>query len=134
MIETIELKLVTLEEYLMGRDKIAPLTSDLRKNAEEMVKRVNELLSHFGEYRHVTSGYRPQVINKRIPNAAPRSNHMVCKACDLYDPNGDLDEWCVENLFILVQIGLWLESTKSTPGWCHVSITPPASGNRIFFV
>lgn len=124
--------MVTLEEYLMGRDKLYPLTDQMKLDADITVERVNHLLERFGSYRKVTSGYRPAAINATIPNAAKHSNHMICRACDLHDPLGDLDKWCNDHLDILGEIGLWLEAEHTTPSWCHVQITPPASGHRVF--
>jgi hypothetical protein len=123
---------VSLADYLMGRDRAAPLSPEFLSNAHTIVDRVNELLKRFGEHRKVTSGYRPQAINQNVKNAAPHSNHMTCKACDLADPKNDLDEWCLKNLKALEEIGLWLEEPTSTPGWCHLQSVAPKSGRRVF--
>ena len=117
----------------MGRDKEFPLTEQMRQDAKITVDRVNNLLSHFGQFRKVTSGYRPSAINSQIKKAAEHSNHTVCRACDLYDPEGDLDRWCVNNQKYLEEIGLWLENPSDTPGWTHCQIVAPKSGHRIFF-
>lgn len=124
--------MITLEEYLMGRDKQAPLTIEMHIDALSTVAKANELLEKFGSMRRVTSGYRPSFINEHIKNAARHSNHMVCRAIDLADGDGKLDEFCTNNLKLLDEIGLWLELPKSTPGWAHVQIVPPKSGNRVF--
>lgn len=124
---------ISLQEYLMGRDKKYTLTPELQSNAEETVDKVNQLLDRFGESRKVRSGWRPPEVNQATPNAAPKSKHMTCEACDLDDPEGDLDEWCFANQEILQEIGLWLEHPASTKTWTHVQIVPPKSGNRVFF-
>ena len=115
----------------MGRDKNNPLTDEMKKDAQETVKRANLLLKAFKSYRSVTSGYRPASINAAV-GGAKKSNHMICRACDLEDKDGELDKFCSSNINILKEIGLWLESPNNTIGWCHVQIVPPKSGNIIF--
>jgi hypothetical protein len=129
----------------MGRDKAFPadLTAAIRKNAEETVSKVNLLLFaatkdgivliSTNKRSLVKSGWRPPAINAATPNAAPKSHHMTGKACDVSDPTGSLDKWCMNNLDELEQIGLWLEAPVSTPGWCHLQTVQPRSGNRVFF-
>lgn len=127
---------MTLDDYFMGRDKQFPeeLSEQLHANAEITVERVNALLAVFGENRKVTSGWRPMAINAATSGAAIKSKHMSCQACDLEDPDGDLDDFCMDKLgLILESIGLWLEHPASTKGWCHVQIVPPKSGRRIFY-
>lgn len=124
--------MITLQEYLMGRDRKYTLTPELQANAEEMVDKVNQLLAKFGEDRKVRSGWRPPEINQATPNAAPKSKHMTCEACDLVDDEGDLDEWALENPDILQEIGLWQEAPAATKGWAHFQIVPPKSGKRVF--
>jgi len=126
---------ITVAEYFMGRDKEYPddLTTDLRINAQETVIRVNTLLGYFEESRDVTSGWRPPAVNVATPGAATISKHMTCQACDVKDPEGDLDEWCLAHPEILEKIGLWQEHPASTKGWCHVQIVPPRSGKRVFY-
>jgi hypothetical protein len=125
---------ISLADYYMGRDLKSPeeLTAVHRANAQITVDRVNELLEAFGEPRRVNSGWRPAAINAGVPNAAAKSKHMTCQACDLSDDDGSLDAWCMANLQILERIGLWLEHPDSTPRWTHWQIVPPGSGNRVF--
>jgi hypothetical protein len=125
---------ISLADYYMGRDLKSPeeLTAVHRANAQITVDRVNELLEAFGEPRRVNSGWRPAAINAGVPNAAAKSKHMTCQACDLNDDDGSLDAWCMANLQILERIGLWLEHPDSTPRWTHWQIVPPGSGNRVF--
>ena len=126
--------MISVADYFMGRDKQFPdeLTDELRTNAASTVDRVNQLLEAFGEPRKVNSGWRPAVVNAATPNAAKKSKHMTCEACDISDYTGSLDAWCVNNLDALERIGLWLESPASTPSWCHVQTVPPRSGLRVF--
>ena len=114
----------------MGRKE--GLTPDLLSNAQDTVEKVNKLLDYFGFAREVTSGYRTAGVNTLV-GGAKKSNHMICKACDLEDRDGKLDNWCMANQDKLESIGLWLEHPSATKGWCHVQTVPPRSGKRVFF-
>ena len=122
--------MITVEQFLMGRKE--GLTADLLSNAQETVEKVNQLLDYFGFNRKVTSGYRPASVNASV-GGAKKSNHMLCKACDLEDTDGKLDNWCMSNQDKLAQVGLWLEHPSATKGWCHVQTVAPKSGNRVFY-
>lgn len=135
---------ITIEDYWHGNDRAFPslLTDELRKNASDTVSKVNLLLFHAvkdgvvlistNKRSLVNSGWRPPAVNAATPNAAKRSNHMTGKACDVSDPTGSLDRWCMANLAELEAIGLWLEHPSKTPTWCHLQTVPPRSGRRVF--
>ena len=127
--------MIILSDYFMGRDEqyLDELTSELIANAQDTVNKVNELLGMFGETRKVTSGWRPVSVNASTLNAAPKSKHMTCQACDLDDPEGDLDEWAINNGWALENIGLWQEHPASTKSWAHFQTVPPRSGKRVFY-
>lgn len=120
-----------MSEFLMGRAELKNLPPELISNANTTVTRTNELLEKFGEYRKVSSGYRTAAANTAA-GGAKKSNHMICAAVDLEDKDGRLDAWCLNNLSVLEEIGLWLEHPDNTVNWCHLQIYPPKSGNRIF--
>ena len=126
--------MISLGDYYMGRQvKYAgELTPELEQNARITVDRVNQLLEVFGEPRTVNSGWRPKAINAGVPNAASKSKHTTCQACDLADDDGTLDQWCLDHPEELERIGLWQEHPDATPRWAHVQIVPPKSGNRVF--
>jgi hypothetical protein len=123
--------MITLDDYYMGRE--GALTAALRANAAETVFAVNALLAAFGESRAVRSGFRPPAVNAATPNAAPNSKHMTCQACDLDDPDGDLDEWALDHPEILERLGLFQEHPASTKSWAHFQTVPPKSGRRVFY-
>lgn len=133
--------MITLTDYWMGRDKefSDQLTDEIRQNAETTVIKANLLLGYFkngtGDFEryHVNSGWRPAAINASTPGAAARSKHMTGQAVDLADPEGALDDWCMDNQDILERLGLYLEHPSATKGWCHVQIVPPRSGKRVFY-
>lgn len=134
---------ITLDDYLMGRDKIH-LSNDQYLAGTSLVEKINHLLGLLaGDGVNleisprtgslVSSGYRPQNINANTPGAAPKSKHISLQACDLYDPEGEIDDWCMENLEVLEQIGLWMEHPSATKGWCHIQVVPPRSRRRVFY-
>lgn len=141
--------MITLEQYWMGRDKLYPhkLGSDIKANALRTVAQVNQFLAlaaaqgkvdfelHPVNKSLVSSGWRPSEINSGITNAKPRSNHIMAKACDVYDPDGDIDNWAITKagLRALEQCGLWLEHPSATRTWCHLQIVSPRSGRRVFY-
>lgn len=134
--------MITVEQYLeqwkvhyshVRVDVAKELTDEMRRDAQTTVDCANQLLADFGEEREITSGWRPVAVNRVVPGAALRSKHSECRAVDIADPDGDLDEWCLDNANVLAQIGLWLEHPSATKGWCHVQIVPPKSGRRVFY-
>lgn len=138
--------MLTLSDYWMGRDESHEhaLTEAIRANARETVHRANALLAMMmvdglileanpRSCSLVNSGWRPPEVNAGIPGAAPRSKHMSGQAVDLYDPEGQLDDWCMGNQERLAEAGLWLEHPSATKGWCHVQTLPPRSGRRVFY-
>ncbi len=140
--------MITATDYWMGRDKIYPfaLSTDIRRNAETMVELANKLLT-LAKVAGVTletnprtgtivsSGWRPPEVNASTPNAAARSKHMTGQALDLYDPDGDLDDWLMtdDGQRAMADLGLWHEHPSATKGWAHLQSVPPRSGRRTFY-
>lgn len=139
---------ITLKDYWMGRDVRYPraLSTEIRKNATTMVELVNKLLQGLRSAglelpRHprtgsvLSSGWRPPEINDTTPGAAPRSHHMAGRAADLYDPEGEIDDYLMtaEGQELIKTIGLWIEHPSATKGWSHVQSVPPRSGRRVFY-
>lgn len=139
--------MLKVSDYWMGRDVThgLELSTQVRANAATTVDLVNRLLvlaktSGVGLEQNpktgtvLSSGWRPPSINSATPGAAPRSKHITGLAADVYDPDGDLDEWCMANAdTVLKDLGLWLEHPAATKGWCHVQAVPPGSRRRVFF-
>lgn len=113
--------MLTLDDYKMGRDKLYPeeWTLDVQSQALDLIKRVNNLLEalKFGPVK-VSSGWRPLAVNLRA-GGAKRSLHMSGKAVDLVD-HGPLKQLILDNSHLLLDFGLWMEDSKSTPTWCHL--------------
>lgn len=130
--------MISLEDYFGKVSHIEEPSDEVRENAAELLARVNALLADLAgiesaESPHVNSGWRPAVYNATVPNAAVKSKHITGHAIDLSDPDGDLDEFLVDNPQILARHGLWLEHPLATKGWCHMQSVPPRSGNRVFY-
>lgn len=140
--------MISVLDYFMGRREQYPMsvTPELEANAAVIVERANKLLAQALTYgvhvpanpstgSQVSSGWRPAAVNSSTPNAAPNSRHMTGQAVDLYDPDGDLDEWLMtgEGQAALTAIGLWHEHPSATKTWCHVQTIPPRSGRRTFY-
>lgn len=133
--------MISISDYFQGRDTVhaSALTDDIRHNAIKTTEAANRLIAIYqqqtgdNETRTVNSGWRPPAVNANIPGAAPRSKHMTGQAIDISDPEGDLDDWCMDNLKVLERLGLWLEHPAATKGWCHVQTLPPKSERRVFY-
>lgn len=135
---------ITIKDYLMGRDERNFLHPEVKKSAENTVLVVNRLLSYFPGYGVVleahpstktviSSGWRPAELNAWTPGAAPKSKHITGCACDIYDPDGAIDDFLMDNNWLLKELGLFMEHPSATKGWCHVQTVPPKSGKLIFY-
>lgn len=123
---------VTESEYLMGRDKQAPLDVTMRKNMEKLLIACNLIRDLYGKPMTVSSGYRPTSVNAATPGSAKASAHLTCEACDFEDKDRKLIQWLLRNMDILERAGLYMESPINTPTWVHVQTRAPRSGKRVF--
>lgn len=115
---------LTLEMYLMGRDKAYPdeWNFDLECNARSLIRRVNNLLHAISVDRvEVSSGWRPDAINMAA-SGAKRSLHKMCKAVDLVDKNSMLKNTVMRHTDLLLDFGLWMEHPESSPTWIHLDV------------
>lgn len=138
--------MITIEQYFMGRDKQYrnECGVNIQSNAANTVNLVNRLLYLADQDgvqpginpatgNFVASGWRPAVVNDNTCNAAAHSNHLDALACDLRDTDDRaLAIWCLDNLDLLEQLGLWMEDPRWTPDWVHLQTAPPRSGNRVY--
>lgn len=123
---------ISRDEVLMGREKQYPIDAEQEANLEKLLKALNKFRESYGKPMTVSSGYRPEAINAKVKGAAKKSNHIMCLACDFKDLDGKLDQWCLDNLEVLAECGLWLESPQHTNGWSHLQCVAPKSGARVF--
>lgn len=131
--------MISYDEILKGRDSEYPLTEKLERNLEKLYTAINKVRQAYGKPMTVNSGYRPGRFNKKLykrpdgtwVDGAPRSAHLTCEAVDIADPNKAFAKWCLLNLHVLEEAGLWMESPAATPSWVHLQIRPVA-GKRVF--
>ena len=141
---------ITLEQYFGGRRERygTECSPGIEENANRAVPIFNQLLSEAerfgiqiplvesGDFAGsvINSGWRPPSINMCTPGASATSFHMTGQAVDFHDPENSFDNWLMtpEGQYTLITLGLWLEHPDDTPGWTHVQILPPPSGNRVF--
>lgn len=123
------MKLITVSEFLMGRDIAYPddYTEQIAQNAAHTVERINQFLERSGFDGHVNSGWRPPSVNAATKGAASKSKHMLGLACDLGDHDEKIDEWCTAHPEVLIELGLWRESPARTPHWTHLQSVPYGS-------
>jgi hypothetical protein len=115
--------MITRAEILMGRDAEYPLTPLLDLNLSRLHVALNVVRTAYGSRMIPTSGYRPGHFN-RMAKGAAQSAHLTCEACDVADPTGELAKWCLANLAMLEQAGLWIEDPAHTKGWVHFQTRP----------
>lgn len=121
--------MITVAEYLMGRDKDDPLDYLQLRNMADLLSRINHLLGEYKIKTKVTSGYRPPRINKTI-GGAKMSTHTACAGIDLLDTDGSIGKMLKDKPEILERYGLWLEHPDYTRGWVHLDIKQRK--NRVF--
>lgn len=151
--------IIAIEDYWIGPNPFpgrppeqrdvkyaASLTPEIVAAAAVWVERENKLLARaaeFGIALHkydptgtlLTSGWRPPLVNAKTKGAATNSKHMTGQAGDVYDPDGNLDDWLMSPIGqqALHDLGLWMEHPSATKGWSHTQTIPPHSGNRVFY-
>lgn len=125
---------ITKDEILMGRDKTHKneYTQEVSDNIDKLLIPLNKFREIYGKPMTVSSGWRPPSLNATVKNAAKKSNHMLGLACDFVDSGGELDAFCMKNLNVLEELGLYLEHPDATQGWSHFQCVSPKSGNRVF--
>lgn len=108
-------------------------TEEIKKNLDMLLDRMNKIRKAWGKPMRVTSGLRSQADQMRINPKASKSKHLIGAAVDISDPAPNaLQTWCKENVKLLEEAGLWMESFDHTPTWIHFQIFPPKSGKRWF--
>lgn len=126
---------LTLEQYLMGRDKLAPPNSDQLEHAKVLIARINLLLTvHAPElaahYTGITSGYRPPVVNNTVARPLANSTHVTCEGVDLADPFHFISVYLAARPDILEKAGLYMETPAFTKTWAHLQTRP--THNRVY--
>lgn len=116
------------------RAVLVAMKKTLRDNAGTLLTRVNRLMRQFGENRRVVRGFAPTVeCNepfRQFNEPFLPSRHQTAEAVDVADPEGDLDQWLLDNQRLLESCGLWIEHPATTRGHCHLQSVPPKGGSR----
>jgi len=125
---------ISKAELTMGREKAYPkdYTREVSSNLDVLCEKMNVVRAKYGKPMKVASGWRPPSINDSTANAAKTSKHLFGLACDVQDLDGQLWKWCLENLDLMQELGIYLEDRRWTPTWVHFGLGPPGSLKRIF--
>lgn len=131
----------TEDEILMGREVQNPLTTEMERNLRQLIIALSKIREAYGKPLSVSSGYRPSSINQSV-GGAKYSAHQSCQAVDIIDNDGLFANWCLNNLTILEEAGIFMEDPRYTviyntdgsrkAGWVHLQIRATKSGNRVF--
>ena len=108
------------------------LTKELEENLERLYVAVNCLRTLSGMPFQIPSGLRSKKEQEHINPKHMGSAHLLGLACDIYDPDGKIWDWCISNIPTLEKLSIYLEDRKATPTWVHVQLLAPRSGKRIF--
>jgi uncharacterized protein YcbK (DUF882 family) len=98
------------------------VTPEISNNLNILLERMNKVRTVWAKPMIVTSGLRSQADQQRINPKASKSKHLIGAAVDIYDPKGELHDWCKANEELLRGIGLWLENRQGN--WQHFQILP----------
>lgn len=136
--------MIMLEQYVGPHADSRDWTPDVRSNARSFLEKCAALEAEMvadGVEFHVNpatgsnvsgywyGGFRPQ----DCPEGAPGSSHKVGRGVDRYDPDGDIDQWCMEHQDRLEAHGIYIEHPAATRGWSHWTDRAPKSGRRVFY-
>lgn len=128
--------MISLKEYLKNRVQLFDLPQEIQDNILDLLEKVNVIRTAYGKPLKVNDGYRrPEDVP---PNGSKKSKHLSGQALDLDDNDaGDLWKWCMDNLQLFKDNGLYLEHgcythNKKWGSWVHIQSAKPASGHRIF--
>lgn len=135
----------TSPKYMISRKELNPkgfpLTEEQEKYQQILYEAINKVRTAYGKPMYVTSGVRSMEDHLRIykekgitdPAKIPMaSRHLIGAAVDIADSDSSLWNWCMDNIKVLEEAGLYLEDKSATPTWVHFQCTPPKSGKRIF--
>lgn len=107
-------------------------TPEIANNLNLLLDAINKVRAVYGLPMTVTSGLRSNEDQMRINPLAPKSKHLLGLACDIYDPDGKLWQWVLNNLVLMQQLGFYFEDKRWTKNWVHFQLGAPHSGKRIF--
>ena len=134
---------ITVSDYFRAYENHPEITPELTEAAAGLLEKVDALLQRAeddGVVLWINPSTRTYVSGQQnggwrpadCPVGAANSKHKKAHAVDVYDPENELDQWCVRNTKVLEELGLYLEAGTATPRWCHIQDQPPGSGRRFF--
>lgn len=140
--------MLTLEDYLTSSGRYPERANhpdcgqEIKDKGLDLTSKINACLYDMGiKSAEYSSGWRPADVNKKVPNAAGKSNHILADAGDLkgqiiglmlkadyekQEKNGTPEK------ALLVKHGLYLEHPAYTKTWSHLQDVAPKSGKRVF--
>lgn len=141
--------MVSIKEIIKDKD-FNSLDKEIQSNLNILLEKVNKIRTLWGKPMIITSGLRTKEDQIRIykeksdkaglmfdESRVPMSSqHIHGAAVDIFDPDKELQKWCIDNEKELEQIGIWMESFSMTPNWVHIQVFPYGSwkqGKSIWF-
>ncbi len=103
-----------------------------KEQLKKLADAVSELEALMDRTFLVTSGLRTPQDQLRINPSVKNSAHTTGSAVDISDVDGSVFGFCIDNVDILIRLGLYIECRTFTPRWLHAQIVAPRSGHRIF--
>lgn len=130
--------MITTEDYFQAK----PHTQAQTDAAVDLLQRVNALCDYLNYEPLRCPNTGTQISGSKAgqgdggfrlvtaTTGKEHSSHKEARGVDVYDPDGMLDGVITDAA--LERFGLYREDPSSSPGWCHLSTRPPASGARTF--
>ena len=126
-------QLITMKDYLTSSGKYpereAMADEQVILNATLLIEKTNALLHDLGVTKilGVSSGFRPQDVNKKVKGAAKKSAHILGLAVDLVDDKEQtLGKLLISKPELLKKHGVWIEHLDHTKGqftnWAHCDL------------
>lgn len=113
-----------------------PTTPEIDANLNTLLLRLNAVRDKYGQPMVITSGLRSSAQQEALiaagKSTAHASMHLRGAAADVFDQDGSLKKWIMNNLAFVEEVGFWMEDFGATPNWVHFQQLPPYSGKRFF--
>lgn len=138
--------MISLLDYFGVKMSNPEATLEMKNNATNLLRKVNELLKRAEQEGAYSAPIDPdtgtQISGSRggagdggfrlstSTTGAPRSQHKKAHAVDVYDPANILDGWITDGT--LEEFGLFRETPGATNGWAHLQDVAPGSGRRTY--
>lgn len=124
--------MINREEILKGQ--ILPI--EFEDNLNALLIALNKFRKVYGKPMVVTSGYRSAEHNEKVGGSS-HSAHLFARAADFEDSDRDISQFCLMNIKLLEDCGLWMEDPSYTPKkgdkrmpWVHLQNRP--ASKRVF--